>query len=355
MAFTGQLNSNEIFAGMFNMIISQQMTEAAIKGSALVDQARVDGGLYGDTKLYYSADVLKSYQWLNDAEAANLLALNRPADPECQAIGIDNFRQIRLTVDNYLSKRAWGSEYSFALFTNQMLSFVGETKKVYDQTTYDAFIGTTESSVGKQSATIDVTTAVGSATGEEANRLEATAIAEGIASIIEDMTLAPSRDYNDYGFLRRHAKEDIMVIWNSAFATKILKIDLPTIYHKDGLLDISNVMHAKYFGTVNAAATAGNGTTIRSLIEQDIGSNHYFAGDLIKATDTAPAGTSYTQSDNVICKIVLKGKLPPLMSAFEVGTSFFNARSLTENRYLTWGINELEYLKGYPFVTVKKI
>ena len=48
-------------------------------------------------------------------------------------------------------------------------------------------------------------------------------------------------------------------------------------------------------------------------------------------------------------------KLPPYMSAFEVGTSFFNPRSLTENNYLTFGHNTLEYYKAYPLVTVKAI
>lgn len=42
-----------------------------------------------------------------------------------------------------------------------------------------------------------------------------------------------------------------------------------------------------------------------------------------------------------------------MLSAFEVGTSFFNAKSLTENRYLTWGYNTLENLSNYPFITVK--
>ena len=42
------------------------------------------------------------------------------------------------------------------------------------------------------------------------------------------------------------------------------------------------------------------------------------------------------------------------MSAFEVGTSFFNPKSLTENHYLTFGYNTLEYLKNYPFITVSE-
>ena len=90
---------------------------------------------------------------------------------------------------------------------------------------------------------------------------------------------------------------------------------------------------------------------LNSLVEQGIGSNHYFPGELIKSGDTAPAGTSYTQDDKVICKII--GKLPPFMSAFSVQTSFFNPRSLTENHYLIFGHNTLDYFKNYAYITVK--
>ena len=112
--FTG-LRANAIFGGLYNMIISQHVYGDNIKGtySRLVDMARVDGSMYGDQKLYYATDVLKSHAWGNDAEASNLLALDRPAEPEVQAIVLDKFRQIRLTVDNYLTKQAWMNEGAF--------------------------------------------------------------------------------------------------------------------------------------------------------------------------------------------------------------------------------------------------
>ena len=122
-AFSGQLNANEIFAALYNMIISQEVRADNIAGtfSSLVDKARVDGSLYGDTKLFYSPDVLKSRAWLGDNEASSLLAINRPAAPECQAIVLDQFRQIDITVDNYLTKRAWMDEGAFSSFNSVML------------------------------------------------------------------------------------------------------------------------------------------------------------------------------------------------------------------------------------------
>ena len=74
--FTGTLRHNEIFGALFNMIISQQVFADNIAGtnSKLVDQAKVDGTLFGDTKLYYSCDCLASAPWGNDADRARATA-----------------------------------------------------------------------------------------------------------------------------------------------------------------------------------------------------------------------------------------------------------------------------------------
>ena len=350
-AFTGTLNSNLIFGALYNMIISQQCFSDNFSGGAgLADKARVDGSLYGDTKLYYSTDCLKSAPWGNDAEAANLLALHRPAAPSVQAIVIDTYRQISLTIDNYLSKQAWQDEGAFSQFTGVMLGWMGDTKKIYDFTTYNAFFGTDETALNEQTQYVTLSSL--SETGEELARLRAELIAEKIAHIIDDLTIRPNR-INDLGYLRKWDKGRIKIVWNNLYVNEITKRDLPSLFHKDDLFnEMSEVMDQIYFGTINSAATAGDGSTVRSLIEQDIGSNHYFAGDLILVGDTAPAGTSYTESDSIICKVIVE--YPPLMSAFEVGTSFFNAKSLTENHYTTWGHNSLEHLLNYPFITVKE-
>ena len=176
-----------------------------------------------------------------------------------------------------------------------MLGWLRDTKKVYDGTNYNVYIGTTETAVGKQTREVDIAGAVGSATGIEAAQLEATAIAQDLADLLVEMG-DYSRDFNDYGNLRSYADESIKVVWNSKFVNKIKKVDLPTIFHKEGLVDKfeEHVLPAKYFGTVNTAATVGDGKTVRAVTEMMIGSNHYFAGDLIKTTDTAPKNMSYT-------------------------------------------------------------
>lgn len=395
-AFTGTLNSNEIFAALFNLIISQQVYANNIAGTAssLVNRARVDGSLYGDTKTYYSTDALKSSPWGNDAEAANLLALHRPPAPACQKITLDVFRQISLTVDDYLSKRAWSTEGAFSEFTSVMLGWIAVTKEIYDATTYNAFFGTCEADPTVNTdhlgnGQVDLTagqkyTITLTGTGD------AQTIADKMANLFDDMTDI-GRSYNKNGFLRSYSLADIKVIWNGKFVNKISKLDLPTIFHKDGLMDkFTETMPSRYFGTIitssnvssysAASPTTGKpidsddktyvpGTAhangiIRSLIERDftisLTDYHVFAGDEIpagaiidttaNATTTAGYGEVYIENPKVMAKVVVM--LPPFMSAFEVGTSFYNAKSLTENRYLTWGHNTLEPLDNYPFVTV---
>ena len=356
--FTGQLRSNEIFSALYNMIISQEVFADNLgEHQTLVDKARVDGGLYGDTKLYYSTDVLKSVPWGNDAEAANLLALHRPEAPECQAIHLDIFRQICLTVDNYLSKRAWATEGAFSSFNSVMLGWMKDTKRVYDGTLYNVFIGTTKATGAGQTVKVDLSSA-SSLTGIEAERMEAMLIAQKLADLMVAMG-DYSRDFNDYGNLRSYAKDGIRVIWNSKFVNKIRKVDLPTIFHKDGLVDKfeEEILPERYFGDVNTEKlTQIAANTVRSTIEKDYTVSgkitHVFPGDYIPAGATVEIGEGYkAPAKDVICKVLVK--LPPYMSAFEVGTSFFNPKSLTENHYLTFGHNTIEYLKNYPFITVE--
>ena len=353
--FNGQLNSNEIFAALCNMIISQQVFADNIYDTkaSLVDMSRVDGSLFGDTKLYYATDVLHSEPWGNDAEAANLLALHRPEAPECQAIELNVFRQISLTVDDYLSKRAWSTEGAFSSFNSIMLGWIRDTKRVYDCTLFNSYVGTAESNVGAQKVSITLPTVAGDP--EAQARMQAGTIATEMADLLvnlEDVT----RDYNDYGNLRSYSSDSLIAVWNSEALNKIKKIDLPTIFHKDGLIDKMGeyTLPARYFGTVNKSSgnTGASNTTIRSLVEKDFGSKHCFPGDLLPNNQAYGANETYTVDGTILFKIIHKNSIP-FMSAFEVGTSFFNAKSLTTNHYLTWGHNTLEYLKNYPMITVR--
>lgn len=377
--FTGQLNANEIFASIYNMIISQQVFADNIYDTkeTLADMSRVDGSLYGDTKLYYSTDVLKSYDWTNDAEAQNLLKLHRPQAPECQSVTIDKFRMIPITVDNYLTKRAFSTETAFAAFNSQMLGWMRDTKRVFDSTTFNSFVGTHQAGLeddGKgaaQNLQISIPTepdGVDDYNTEAYNRIVAQTIAKAMATLIvnlEDVT----RDYNDYGNLRSYNADDLVFVWNSEWVEKITKLDLPTIFHRDNLIDkfAQHTLPARYFGNVNTigGTTTASNITIRSLIEKDYNvvepsnpaydeSKHIFPGDLLPDSTAYDAYETYSEDSTVVFKVYHKNSIP-FMTAFETGTEFFNPRSLTETHYLIWGYNQLESLKNYPFVTAKVV
>ena len=377
IAFT--LTPNDIYATLGNMIISQQVfADNFGKHQTLVDKARVDGSLFGDRKLYYSVDALKTVAWLKDSEATNLLSLDRPADPKVQAIVLDKFRQIRLTVDNYLTKRAWADEGAFSSFNGVMLAQMGETKKIYDGTNFNVYIGTHEAS----SANIHSKSVTLSGTNDGQT------IAQAIADLLVEMG-DYSRDFNDYKYMRSYSSEDVKVVWNSKFVNKIRKVDTPTIFHREGLVDKldEDVIPAKYFGveittsnySTYSAATPTTGKPIdsddgtyvpgsnnangclRSAVEQDVTvsgvTTHLFPGEELPSGAVVYASSEvkipcYIEDAKVICKVLVK--LPPYMSAFEVATSFFNPRSLTENHYLTFGHNTINYLKNYPFITIKQ-
>lgn len=370
--FTGNLNQNEVFASLYNMVISQQVfaDNIADTKSTLVDMARTDGSLYGDTKLYYSTDVLKSFEWTGDDEAANLLKLHRPQDPECQSISIDTFRMIPVTVDNYLTKRAFSTEGAFSAFNSQILSWIRDTKKIYDATMFNSFIGT-HAALGKQNVNIEVAAQSSGATEvdvEAYNRLKALTIGQGVADLLVDLEDV-SRDYNDYGNLRSYSAGDLVFVWNSAVVNELRKVDLPTIFNNNGIIDkfAQHTLPARYFGNVNATAgtTGSDNKTIRSLIEKDYNTvepdkagydekKHIFPGDLLPNSTAYEANETYTEDASIVCKIYHKDSVP-LMTGFETGTEFFNPRSLTETHYLIWAYNQLEHLKNYPFITVKTV
>lgn len=399
--FNGNLNSNSIFSAIYNMIISQEVFADNVKGtySDLVDMFRVDGTLYGDTKLYYATDALKSVAWTGDSEANNLLSLDRPASPKCQAVTIDTYRQIRLTVDNYLTKQAWSTEGAFASFNSVMLGWIRTTKRIYDATLFNSYVGTVNGAANKNAVVVNLDSASSGdplygLNGLEATKQEAKLIAKSLADLIVEMKDV-SRDFNDYKYIRSYDLSDLVFIWNSDWVNKITKVDLPEIFHNQGLVDklAEHTLPSRYFGTIITSTnidtyadntpttgkpldkddtykyTPGNNNAngkVCTLVECDVTvSNvayHLFPGDELpigtKLASAAAAGTLvigevYIVDPKVICKVVHK-KSFPFMSAFEVATSFFNPRSLTENHYLTFGYSSLDYLRNYPIVKISK-
>ena len=351
MAFNGQLSSNIIMKSVYNMIIGQQVFSDIVKGTygSLADLFRTEGSMYGDTKLFYSVQLGHVEDWANDAEAANLLALNRPADPYCQAVTIDQFKKIWVTTDNVLSKQAFGTEGVFAQFNSVILSTLRDTKRVYEAKLMNVAVGTMETAVGEQTKTITLA----EVTDEASARVEAQTIAKEVADIFVDLKDV-SADYNDLGYERSYDDSDFVVVWNADYYNKITKLDLPTIFHNDNLIEKLGqyVLPSRYFGTVSSATTSAEGA--RSMVEQKIGNKWYRPGDVVDTGSSVAADSTYTENAKVICKIIHKDAIKYL-SGFSTSSEFFNPRSLTQNNYLIFGYSDPKNsrLKEFHFITVK--
>ena len=398
-------NANELFTTLGNMIISQWVASdnVAKDGKSLLGVFKTDGSLYGDSKFFYFTDALKSVDWQQDSvDALNLLATHRPADPKVKKIVLDKFRQIQLTTDSVLSKRAWSDEGTFSEFTTVLIGWMGDTKYLYDESIINCCVGTTKTAIGRQSQSVDLTTIISNAsTQEEANRLSAQAIAKKAADIITDLTsVRNGKFYNDYGFRRKYKKDGFITVWNADAINTITKIDLPTIFHDNGLDNVIGdpyILPKEYFGTIITASnvstySAGTPTTgkpidsddgsyvpgtnnangmICSLVECDITVSatdyHLFPGDEIPAGTVLAAsagagkmvyGDVYIVDNTVLFKIIHKNALK-YMSAFETMSEFWNAKNLSTNRYLTFGYSnpfssEGIRLPNYPYITVVK-
>ena len=374
----GQLNQNEIMTTIYNMIISQQVFSDNINTQRYRNQAnriRVDGTLYGDTKLYYATDVLRTKEFeIDNPNQLNLLAIERPKDPACQAIVLDQWRYIEITLDEYFSKRAWSTATAFADYHSQMLRWLAETKEVFDETMVNAFLGTVEADTNgvgsKQAQEIDVSSILSNAsTMEEKNRLVAAAVGNGLDNIFTELNDV-GREWNDYGYLRKYADGDFIVLWNAKYANFMKNFSLPTIFHKDGIVDVKpeNVLPERYFGTVGTTDnTSGDDATIRLMNETyyadltEIDGSQgkdCWAGDLVPSTKTVDAGEYYEQTPglledgSIVCKIIHKDDFP-FMSGYRTQKEFINPKNLSTNHYLHFAFNKLTHLHNYPVITVK--
>ena len=368
--FNKTLNSNKIYAAFANMIINQYIYANAADGgyTELVDAARIEGSMYGDQALYYAVDAIEVDPWGGDAEANTLLETYRNTNENVQAITLDQFFQIRTTVDSYLSKQAWEDANAFQNFTTVLLGWLNKTRKIYDQTTYNVFVGTEETAIGKQTDSVTI---------NEGDNL-GLKVGEKLANILTDMRDV-SRDYNDLAYLDSYDPSELKVVYNSNIYNAIKKVDLPVVFHDSevlGKID-TTVLPERYFGTapvassgtVPATNTETSGNIRAAYAERYAVTNqaadkrarqakdgswyvYCFAGDLLPAGVEYAAGATYVGDPTIGFKIIHK-KFAPYMSGFVVQTSFFNPKSLTETHFLTFGHNTLERLKHLPCVTVR--
>lgn len=348
--FNGSLKTNKVFASLFNQIISLQTFDTGIRVlGGLYDSRRVDGTLFGDTKLYISTDALESFAWdgTDTPGNYNLLTVKRPPAPKQEFITIDQFRQIPLTVDEYLTKQAFMDEGTFGEFNSVILSWLNKTKEVYEHTKFTADIVISASAKSKALGTISLA----APDGIDGYDLLVWRAQELFRQVEDYMTELhePSRSYNDLAFLRNYSINDFDIVVPLGVLSGVRKHDVPFLYNADEKPRFKEI-HWKYFGAINttSGSAAANNTSVRSLIETDYGSTHVFPGDLIPNSASYAKDVTYTATytsrpsiNQAITILFIHKQDYPVMSAFTVGTSFFNARRLDMNHYLTFGHNNV--------------
>lgn len=391
-AFSGTLNANHIQSALFNMIISQDIIGGSIHANYnLVEKAKNEAGLYGDTKLFIDAPNLTPVDWVQDSEdAVNLLALDRPGAPKTQPITINVFKQVRLTKDDYLSKQAFGTEGAFVAYQSVLDSRISKAKETYLNKTYNTFIGTCGANVTEN---IDLD-ANSDTIGQN--------IAFGLTMLVDDM-----KDYNTKytynGFERAFSESEIKIVWNNKYVNSVRKIDTPVLYNPGVVNEVfkGDVLPSRYFGDILTATNlktyaiataysagdmiynsgkvykvttdiaAADNTAITDVVKTELEvravkdkvvtisdeKKYVAAGSVIPSGSTIGASTTtfiygevYAVNEDIICKVFTK--LPPVLEAFSVGTSFFNAKNLSTNMYLTFGHSTLVTLDSEAIVTV---
>lgn len=399
--FQGGLNSNEFLNGLFNAygLVYTYGNNLGGRGDSLAERFKADGGQYRDQLVYTDVDVLYSRIW--DKDDTNVLATENKGMYVQQYITIDSFRQIGLTVDQFLTKRAWMDAGKYDEFRTVILKQISDTKQVYEDTLVDTFVGVHVS--GAAAANINITMPTDN-DAEKQNRLRAMEVFKTIGDTFNSLA-DYNRSFNENKYLKRFSEGDCILVFSDKYANEFRYVDTPTVFHKEDLLAKGKILNRKYFGKpIESSVTTADGTTHRAvenmLITITASTGEYkapasginaavqvFPGDLLPkgtplttdeptynanvtvffyglgggtgSTGTGKAFTAsvctkanaYAEDNKIICKIIHKDAVKYL-SSITTQTEFVNGKNHTQNMYLTWGYSYPAALKGYPFITV---
>ena len=397
-AFSNTLNVNEWDSALYNAYkIMGCKDNLEDLDMGLVSAITEEGGKFQDKNQYSFINVVSTREW--DPTDTNVLAFEERPEVKQQEIVVKNKRQVAITKSFFLDKRAWGSPDAYAQYIGLVDSQVSKAKKVYDQKFVNVGVGTLESNVGAQQQTVKLYAVGETDTAkdiEAKNRMNAQLIAEKVTHI-KNLLRDPNSDFNDLGFLDSFGDAKMTVLWNEEFLNSIHMLDLPTTYN-DKYFDFNGrQMLAKYLASGTSAAGTADGTTHRAFNEYKIpvkANGEYVAAAsaakyvVVRPGDLLPKGTpivaketpestavfatsykiwnktvnlnvtvyesvhAYQPNAKIICKILSLDALK-FISSFQSDGTFMNYKSNTENIYSTFLFSNVEYLGGYPLVTLK--
>lgn len=354
---------NQVYETLFNQVIAIQTYSENYTDnySKLLKYATVDATKYGDTRIYIDTDALQSYEWgPTELEAKKLLDFYRPEDPHVQAIYLDSFRQIAVTVGGILDKMAFGAEGAFSQFSSTILGWIADTADIFRTTYYNSFIGSHEiGTVGTREQNpmnYRITT--------QADENPALTASVALADLITDVKHV-SRKYNELGFLRNFKEKQLIVVWNAKYYNQLTYADRLVVF-KD--VDLNKdlefeVLPADYFGKkvseshVEMTIPAGGTQTYRSLTEGTFKGDgkpdlHLFPSQIIPEGYKCFEDETYMEDETIAFKVIAKDAVP-FLSSFATSSVFVNERTHTQTHFYTFSYNTLKARKGLPFITVR--
>lgn len=369
-AFTGQLNTNEIYNALFNLrILFQKLAPQTVKRDEIVSLLDKATGMYGDTGVVQGMDIQGTYDFGMDAEAVNLLAINRNKTQKVEKFVINKWRQTDVTNDAYISKRAFLDEGTFAIFNGYIVGTLSQAMDAFESGFVKASVGTYTSP--NEACTIEVTMPAQDGT-EATERIRASKIKKAILDLKADMK-DNQRKYNGYGFYSSYEWDEFTPVFSTNYMNEINALALYNTFNPEYIKQASDGRQwtPKWFGDpVTADGTTGaTNTTVYSLIEQNSdGSTNFpitptqltagvyriFPGDLLPNNFAYNAGEAYTVDSTVIAK-VFAPEYVYYMTGYEQGESFYNPRSATTNHYLRKGFSDVQVSQFRPFITIKEV
>lgn len=368
-AFTGTLNSNEIYNALFNLrILFQKLAPQTVKRDEIVSLVDKATGMYGDTGVVQGMDIQGTYPFGMDAEAPKLLDINRNQTQKIEKFTIDKFRQTDVTNDAYISKRAFLDEGTFALFNGYIVGTLSKAMDAFESGMVKASLGTFTAVPAAMNVTITLPASDGT---EATERIRAAKIKEAILNLKADMA-DNSRKYNGYNFYASYDWNDFTAAWNAKYINAINALALYNSFNQEYIKEATDgrIWTPKWFGNVltTAGTTAASNTDVYSLVEvnSDESTNfpltsaqlaggvyRIFPGDLLPNSFSYGANEAYQADPKVICK-VFAPEYVYYMTGYQQGDSFYNPRSATTNHYLRKGFSDVIVSKFRPFITISE-
>lgn len=364
--FTRTMNANSVYGELTNLVNFFRLFDFDVTGNSIVDKCKVDGFMYGDTRLYRSFDVDGTYNF-SQIGASGLLAEAWMENMAEQSIVLNKQRQTTIMTAALMEKQAWDSDGAFSNFTTLLLDIINKNKRLFETGYVLTFLATM---TPNSTVTVDMTDL---AVPTSASELESynRIFSQRAATVLADFYYEAKdnrRDLNGYGYIRSYDMSKAQLVWNYKFINKF-KYDTTNVFHKDDLLDEfmkGTVVTSNYISDVakiNAAAvTVSSANSYVSLIEFTTGADpdllpvpegeqRIYPGNFVPVGTVMDEGTCY-QVDNDCIGYIFFPEALPFMTGYEVKTSFEDADKLRKKDYITWAYNTLEYLKEFPFVKI---